>query len=50
MSMQIEADRRLLEFNTYEDYLDSLVTCDDVTNLRSLNDARKTAELGYRYV
>ncbi|GLV41925.1 uncharacterized protein CBL_00387 [Carabus blaptoides fortunei] len=49
MSMQIEADRRLLEFSTYEDYLDSLVSCSDVTLLRSLNDARKTAELGYRY-
>lgn len=48
-SPQIEADRRLLQFKTYEDYLDSLVTPYDVCYLKNTVVARTLAELGYRY-
>ncbi|KAF5278427.1 hypothetical protein FQA39_LY05916 [Lamprigera yunnana] len=47
-SPQIEADKRLLQFKVYEDYLDSLVTSMDLCNLQSVVVARKIAELGYR--
>ena len=47
---EIEADRHLIMFKTYEDYLDSLVTCEDLKNLRSTFRARIIAELGYRYI
>lgn len=40
-------DFRLLEFETYEDYLDAYVQVVDVANLRSLRFARLIAELGY---
>lgn len=46
--MQIEADKRLLHFKTYEDYLDSLVSPIDLHYLRSTSTARKIVELGYR--
>lgn len=49
-SMQIEGDRRLLKFETYEEYLDSLITCKDLCFLQSISDARTIAELGYRYL
>ncbi|XP_017784224.1 PREDICTED: uncharacterized protein C4orf22 homolog [Nicrophorus vespilloides] len=45
---QIEADRRLLQFETYEDYLDSLVTPSDLCYLQSVGSSRVLAELGYR--
>uniref|UniRef100_A0A1Y1NJQ3 Cilia- and flagella-associated protein 299 n=1 Tax=Photinus pyralis TaxID=7054 RepID=A0A1Y1NJQ3_PHOPY len=45
---QIEADQRLLQFKTYEDYLDSLTTSQDICNLQSVAVARTLAELGYR--
>ncbi|CAH0554484.1 unnamed protein product [Brassicogethes aeneus] len=45
---QIEADRRLLNFKDYEDYLDSLVTPMDKCYLRSTIVSRNIAELGYR--
>lgn len=47
-SMQIEGDRRLLKFDSYEAYLDSLITCKDLSYLQSIYDARTIAELGYR--
>lgn len=47
-SPQVEADRRLLQFATYEDYLDSLVTPYDVCFLKNTKVARTLAELGYR--
>lgn len=47
---QIEADRRLLQFETYEDYLDSLVTDQDRCYLQNTAAARTVAELGYRLV
>lgn len=47
-SPQVEADRRLLQFQTYEDYLDSLVTPQDVCYLKNSVVARTLAELGYR--
>lgn len=45
---QIEADKRLVQFETYEDYLDSLVTPQDLCNLQNTVAARTLAELGYR--
>ncbi|XP_068992201.1 cilia- and flagella-associated protein 299-like [Neodiprion pinetum] len=47
---QIDGDRRLLEFHTYEEYLDSLVTTVDLCYLRSTTVARSIAELGYRCI
>ncbi|XP_076245358.1 cilia- and flagella-associated protein 299 [Calliopsis andreniformis] len=45
---QIDSDRRLLKFHTYEDYLDFLVTFVDLGYLENLSVARQLAELGYR--
>ncbi|CAL7947097.1 unnamed protein product [Xylocopa violacea] len=45
---QLDSDRRLLEFESYEDYLDSLVTFVDLGYLGNLHTARQLAELGYR--
>ncbi|XP_012536313.1 cilia- and flagella-associated protein 299-like [Monomorium pharaonis] len=45
---QIDSDKRLLDFQNYEEYLDSLVTPADVCYLRSKKIARQLAELGYR--
>lgn len=45
---QVEADRRLLQFATYEDYLDSLVTPQDHCYLQNTQVSRTLAELGYR--
>ncbi|CAH1155454.1 unnamed protein product [Phaedon cochleariae] len=47
-SPQIEADRRLLQFSSYEDYLDSLGTNQDQCYLESIEVSRQIAELGYR--
>ncbi|CAG5012025.1 unnamed protein product [Parnassius apollo] len=44
----VEADRRLLPFETWEDYLDSLIEIADLRNLRSIASARIIAALGYR--
>lgn len=44
----VEADRRLLQFQTWEDYLDSLIHVADLRNLRSIASARTVAALGYR--
>lgn len=44
----MEDDRRLLDFETYEDYLDSFLTKEDLCYLRSLILARTISELGYR--
>lgn len=46
---QVEADRRLLQFETYDDYLDSLTTPQDHCFLQSTTTSRTLAELGYRY-
>lgn len=45
---QTDSDRRLLNFQNYEEYLDSLVTPVDICYLRSSKTARQLAELGYR--
>lgn len=47
-SPQIEADRRLLQFSNYEEYLDSLNTDQDDCYLGSIEARRAIAELGYR--
>ncbi|KAF9822289.1 hypothetical protein SFRURICE_017564 [Spodoptera frugiperda] len=44
----VEADRKLLRFDTWEDYLDSLIEIADLRNLRSIASARTIAALGYR--
>lgn len=46
----VEADRSLLPFATWEDYLDSLIELADLRNLRSIVTARTIAAFGYRYV
>ncbi|XP_015179629.1 PREDICTED: uncharacterized protein C4orf22 homolog [Polistes dominula] len=48
LSTQVDSDRRLLQFKSYEEYLDSLVTPIDFCYLRSTKVARQLAELGYR--
>ncbi|KYN14129.1 PREDICTED: uncharacterized protein C4orf22 homolog [Trachymyrmex cornetzi] len=45
---QTDSDRRLLSFQNYEEYLDSLVTPVDICYLKSNKTARQLAELGYR--
>lgn len=45
---QTDGDKRLLKFQNYEEYLDSLVTPLDICFLRSGKTARQLAELGYR--
>ncbi|KAJ8924915.1 hypothetical protein NQ315_001072 [Exocentrus adspersus] len=45
-SPQIEADRRLLQFSNYEQYLDSLNTAQDDCYLGSVEARRHIAELG----
>lgn len=47
-SASVEADRRLLAFDTFDDYLDSLIEIADLRNLRSITSARTIAALGYR--
>lgn len=46
---QTDNDRRLLEFQNYKEYLDSLVTRADIYYLGCESTARQLAELGYRY-
>lgn len=41
---------QMLEFETYQDYLDSFVNKTDLCYMRSSFYARRIAELGYRYV
>ncbi|XP_029664357.1 cilia- and flagella-associated protein 299-like [Formica exsecta] len=45
---QTDSDRRLLDFENYEEYLDSLVSPVDIYYVRSSKTARQLAELGYR--
>ncbi|KAI4462217.1 flagella-associated protein [Holotrichia oblita] len=45
---QVEADKRLVQFRTYEDYLTSLVILNDHCYLQSTSVGRTIAELGYR--
>ncbi|XP_012350066.1 cilia- and flagella-associated protein 299-like [Apis florea] len=45
---QIDSDKRLLNFDTYEDYLNSLISFVDLGYLGNLHVARQLAELGYR--
>lgn len=47
-SPQVEADKRLLAYPTYEDYLDSLVSPQDICYLKNSTVSRTLAELGYR--
>lgn len=46
--MDAVQDQRLLEYNTYDDYLDTFVTKADLKNLSNAAVARKIASLGYR--
>lgn len=48
VSAQVQADRRLIKFESYEDYLDSLTNNLDACYLQSINTSRTIAELGYR--
>lgn len=48
MTLQIQANQVLLDYETYDDYLDSLLTCQDLALLRSTIVARYLATLGYR--
>jgi len=48
LGTQTDADRRLLGFQNYDEYLDSLVTPVDICYLKSRKTARRLAELGYR--
>lgn len=41
-------DRKLLTYNTHDDYLDSFMTRDDLCYLRSTIYGRQIAALGYR--
>lgn len=43
-------DRRLLAYDTYEEYLDSFVQTDDIFYLGNRDFARINAALGYRLV
>jgi len=45
---QIEADRGLVNFENYEEYLDSLVADEDMLYLRG-TEPRILAQLGYRF-
>lgn len=45
---QIKADRRLLKFDTYEDYLDNFLSSVDECYLQNLEVSRQIAEFGYR--
>ncbi|XP_063972343.1 cilia- and flagella-associated protein 299-like [Diachasmimorpha longicaudata] len=45
---QVDNDKHLLKFTTYEEYLDSLVTAVDLDYLRNTETARIIAELGYK--
>lgn len=49
---QIEADRNLLRFSCYEEYLDSLSTIQDGCYLQSIEASRTIANLGkcFRYI
>ncbi|KAG5506620.1 hypothetical protein JIQ42_06872 [Leishmania sp. Namibia] len=42
------SDRNVLDFNTYEDYLDQQVTGEDLFYLEDEDAARKAVELGYK--
>lgn len=48
--MDIFDDRKLLDYETYEEYLDSFVQTDDIFYLRNRDFARINAALGYRLV
>lgn len=48
--MDIFDDRKLLDYDTYEDYLDSFLHTDDIFYLRNRDFARINAALGYRLV
>ncbi|XP_037052324.1 cilia- and flagella-associated protein 299-like [Bradysia coprophila] len=41
-------DRKLLAYDTYEEYLDSFIVTDDIFYLRNRDFARTNAALGYR--
>lgn len=47
-NIQLEADKRLLQYEDYEDYLDSFITIQDRCFLQNLFVCRKFSELGYR--
>ncbi|XP_043482352.1 cilia- and flagella-associated protein 299-like [Leptopilina heterotoma] len=50
LGTQIYNDRDLLKFKNYKEYLDSLVTNDDLFYLNDKKVARQIVELGYRSI
>ncbi|XP_075218685.1 cilia- and flagella-associated protein 299-like [Lycorma delicatula] len=48
-SPEVEADRYLLAFKTYENYLNHILTPIDYYYLRSIRLTQQVAQLGYRY-
>lgn len=48
--MDMFDERELLNYDTYEDYLDSFIQNDDMFYLRNKDVARMVAALGYRLV
>lgn len=48
--MDIFDDRKLLDYEDYENYLDSFIQTDDIFYLRNRDFARINAALGYRFV
>lgn len=48
LGSQTDGDKRLLDFQNYDEYLDSLVTPMDISYLKSSKTARQLAEFGYR--
>lgn len=46
-TLQIESDKRLLEFGTFDSYLNSLVNQRDLEYFQDANVARAIAELGF---
>lgn len=46
--MDAVQDQRLLDYDTYDDYLDTFVSKEDLKNLSNAAVARKIASLGYR--
>lgn len=46
--MDTSDDHKLLQYDTYDDYLNALVTKDDIRFMRSTEYGRQIAALGYR--
>lgn len=46
--MDTSDDHKLLQYDTYDEYLNALVTKDDIRFMRSSDYGRQIAALGYR--